>query len=128
MPSTASCGSRICSHEGIEGLWGRPARNSSGMPPAPHRAISGWLVAVLRGERPGKTFGDQIITDYQMDLAQGKALAWFQARMEFGPRALGNRSILGDPRSPTMQKMLNGDQVPRVVPTVRAVGPVRACE
>jgi len=41
------------------------------------------------------------------DLAQGKALAWFQGRMEFGPRALGNRSILGDPRSPTMQKTLN---------------------
>ena len=40
-------------------------------------------------------------------LAQGKALAWFQGRMEFGPRALGNRSILGDPRSPTMQKTLN---------------------
>ncbi len=41
------------------------------------------------------------------DLAQGKALGWFQGRMEFGPRALGNRSILGNPRSPTMQKMLN---------------------
>jgi carbamoyltransferase len=41
------------------------------------------------------------------DLAQGEALAWFQGRMEFGPRALGNRSILGDPRSPTMQKTLN---------------------
>ena len=40
-------------------------------------------------------------------LAQGKALGWFQGRMEFGPRALGNRSILGDPRSPTMQKTLN---------------------
>jgi carbamoyltransferase len=41
------------------------------------------------------------------DLAQGKALGWFQGRMEFGPRALGNRSILGDPRSPVMQKTLN---------------------
>ena len=41
------------------------------------------------------------------DLANGKALGWFQGRMEFGPRALGNRSILGDPRSPTMQKVLN---------------------
>jgi carbamoyltransferase len=41
------------------------------------------------------------------DLAQGKALGWFQGRMEFGPRALGGRSILGDPRSPTMQKTLN---------------------
>jgi carbamoyltransferase len=40
-------------------------------------------------------------------LADGKALGWFQGRMEFGPRALGARSILGDARSPTMQKTLN---------------------
>ena len=40
-------------------------------------------------------------------LADGKAVGWFQGRMEFGPRALGGRSILGDARSPTMQKMLN---------------------
>ncbi|MGH8196332.1 MAG: carbamoyltransferase C-terminal domain-containing protein, partial [Woeseiaceae bacterium] len=36
-----------------------------------------------------------------------KAIGWFQGRMEFGPRALGARSILGDPRSPTMQRLLN---------------------
>jgi carbamoyltransferase len=40
-------------------------------------------------------------------LANGEAVGWFQGRMEFGPRALGNRSILADPRSPTMQKTLN---------------------
>ena len=40
-------------------------------------------------------------------LADGKAVGWFQGRMEFGPRALGGRSILGDPRSPSMQKTLN---------------------
>ncbi len=40
-------------------------------------------------------------------LADEKAVGWFQGRMEFGPRALGARSILGDPRSPAMQKMLN---------------------
>jgi len=40
-------------------------------------------------------------------LIEGNAVGWYQGRMEFGPRALGNRSILGDPRSPTMQKMLN---------------------
>jgi carbamoyltransferase len=40
-------------------------------------------------------------------LADGQAVGWFQGRMEFGPRALGNRSILGDPRSPSMQKNLN---------------------
>ena len=41
------------------------------------------------------------------DLTKGKAIGWFQGRMEFGPRALGNRSILGDPRSEKMQKNLN---------------------
>jgi carbamoyltransferase len=40
-------------------------------------------------------------------LAAGNAVGWFQGRMEFGPRALGARSILGDPRSPSMQKTLN---------------------
>jgi carbamoyltransferase len=40
-------------------------------------------------------------------LSQGQAVGWFQGRMEFGPRALGARSILGDPRSPEMQKTLN---------------------
>jgi carbamoyltransferase len=41
------------------------------------------------------------------DLADGKAVGWFQGRMEFGPRALGARSILGDPRSASMQSVLN---------------------
>ena len=40
-------------------------------------------------------------------LEAGKAIGWFQGRMEFGPRALGGRSILGDPRNSTMQKTLN---------------------
>ncbi len=40
-------------------------------------------------------------------LAEGKVVGWFQGRMEFGPRALGNRSILADPRDPAMQKQLN---------------------
>jgi carbamoyltransferase len=40
-------------------------------------------------------------------LADGKIVGWFQDRMEFGPRALGARSILGDPRDPTMQSTMN---------------------
>lgn len=40
-------------------------------------------------------------------LADGRVVGWFQGRMEFGPRALGNRSILGDPRSPSMQSTMN---------------------
>ena len=50
---------------------------------------------------------DRLIQDTSRALAAGEAVGWFQGRMEFGPRALGARSILGDPRSPTMQKMLN---------------------
>jgi carbamoyltransferase len=40
-------------------------------------------------------------------LAEGRVVGWFQGRMEFGPRALGNRSILGDPRRPDMQTTMN---------------------
>ena len=55
-----------------------------------------------------ETLGDEALINTCADsLAEGKALGWFQGRMEFGPRALGARSILGDARSPTMQKMLN---------------------
>jgi carbamoyltransferase len=52
--------------------------------------------------------GDQdLIATTVQALVDEKAIGWFQGRMEFGPRALGARSILGDPRSPSMQKSLN---------------------
>jgi carbamoyltransferase len=50
---------------------------------------------------------DQAIERAATDLADGKALGWFQGRMEFGPRALGNRSIIADARSSSMQSALN---------------------
>jgi carbamoyltransferase len=50
---------------------------------------------------------DALVDASARALAEGRALGWHQGRMEFGPRALGGRSILGDPRSPTMQKTLN---------------------
>lgn len=54
------------------------------------------------------TMDDDEIFDATADaLANEDAVGWFQGRMEFGPRALGGRSILGDPRSPRMQKTLN---------------------
>ena len=49
----------------------------------------------------------ELIDKTAENLSNGKAVGWFQGRMEFGPRALGNRSIIGDPRSDTMQKNLN---------------------
>jgi carbamoyltransferase len=50
---------------------------------------------------------DEMLSYTARALADGKSVGWFQGRMEFGPRALGARSILGDPRSPSMQKTLN---------------------
>ena len=50
---------------------------------------------------------EYLINKTSEDLSKGNAIGWFQGRMEFGPRALGARSIIGDPRSPTMQKNLN---------------------
>jgi carbamoyltransferase len=50
---------------------------------------------------------DEMIEACAGDLAAGRAVGWFQGRMEFGPRALGGRSILGDARSPKMQSILN---------------------
>lgn len=50
---------------------------------------------------------DDVIDKTARVLAEEKAVGWFQGRMEFGPRALGARSILGDARSKTMQSLLN---------------------
>src|SRR5438128_8842100 len=55
-----------------------------------------------------ETMAEPALLDRTTDaLIEEKAVGWFQGRMEFGPRALGGRSILGDARSPTMQKTLN---------------------
>ena len=50
---------------------------------------------------------DEMVEMTARALASQQAVGWFQGRMEFGPRSLGARSILGDPRSPTMQRNLN---------------------
>jgi carbamoyltransferase len=50
---------------------------------------------------------NELTGDIASKIAEGNVVGWFQGRMEFGPRALGNRSILGDARNPEMQKKLN---------------------
>ncbi len=60
-------------------------------------------------DAPAQAYGDfsqlcEAVTDR---LTQGHVIGWYQGRMEYGPRALGNRSILGDPRQPEMQKKIN---------------------
>lgn len=59
------------------------------------------------GARFSVVSDDDLIEMTATALADGEAVGWMQGRMEFGPRALGARSVLGDPRSPTMQKTLN---------------------
>ncbi len=59
------------------------------------------------GAKFTKLTRDQIIEQTAQALADEKAVGWMQGRMEFGPRSLGARSILGDARSPSMQKTLN---------------------
>ena len=96
------------------GFLGKP-RSRSGGPDRMHGSYLGPayeqrdIETRLRGV--GAVFqlmdDDALVAGCAQDLAEGRALGWFQGRMEFGPRALGGRSILGDARSPTMQSVLN---------------------
>ncbi len=62
---------------------------------------------VAQGVTYQRLDGDELISHAAQALADEKVIGWFQGRMEFGPRALGNRSILGDPRSPRTQSVMN---------------------
>ena len=109
---------------GEEGAHPRRSRESGNNPSPPSAACG---ADAMRGATLGPDFSldeiratldavgaryetladDALIDSTAEALAAGEAVGWFQGRMEFGPRALGNRSILGDARSPTMQKTLN---------------------
>ncbi len=72
---------------------------------------------------PGRGYIDRL---HGARLGRAKGGGWFQGRMEFGPRALGSRSILGDPRSPAMQKTLKSEsEISRKLPAFRAVSAAR---
>jgi carbamoyltransferase len=62
-----------------------------------------------RREAPHRHFcsEEELFAETAGLLSEGNVVGWFQGRMEYGPRALGNRSILGDPRNPEMQKKMN---------------------
>jgi len=68
-----------------------------------------YLAMNLKYQAPYHHYPDfDLLCDEVTDLiTDGKVIGWFQGRMEYGPRALGNRSIIGDPRNPEMQKKLN---------------------
>jgi len=68
-----------------------------------------YLAMNLRYKAPYQHYDDfgRLCGDVADMIAAGKVIGWFQGRMEYGPRAQGNRSIIGDPRNPEMQKKLN---------------------
>jgi carbamoyltransferase len=128
---------RILREGPFEGLWIQPAAGDAGGAvgvalSAWHRLEGGKRVATgddvaMQGGYLGPSFSNAEIERFltergapyarlddaelfervAQELENGKIVGWFQGRMEFGPRALGSRSILGDPRNPTMQSVMN---------------------
>ena len=128
---------RILREGPFDRLWIQPAAGDAGTAVGVAQAISHAVGGVPRpaanghdamaGGYLGPAFGDdeiraaldrygaryrrledaELLGETAGMLADEDVVGWFQGRMEFGPRALGNRSILGDPRSPRMQRLLN---------------------
>jgi carbamoyltransferase len=128
---------RVLRDRRFERLWIQPAAGDAGgalgaalcgyhlfkarprIPGGPKDAMQGSFLGPSFAqediERRLKTLGAgfSVLSDSELlaatvgALVDGRAVGWFQGRMEFGPRALGARSILGDARSPTMQSVLN---------------------
>lgn len=127
---------RVARESGFDQIWVQPASSDAGgalgsallrhfAEPSAHRVVD--RADSMSGSLLGPEFSDDEIAKYLLTvgatsergsrseidmevarlLAQGKIVAVFRGRMEFGPRALGNRSILADPRSATVQRDLN---------------------
>lgn len=104
-------GAALAVHHLMEGAPRTPPRGQDGMKGAylgpaytQEQVEEGLTAAGARFTVPGE---DALLDITAHALADGKAVGWMQGRMEFGPRALGARSILADPRSPSMQRLLN---------------------
>ena len=123
---------RIVREAGFDNVWIQPAAGDNGI--SIGCALYGHLAVqknprnfVMRQATLGRAYSEEevrrvgnpllvsrktfdatgICRESAKQLAEGKVLGWFQDRSEFGPRALGNRSILGDPRRPEMKDTLN---------------------
>jgi carbamoyltransferase len=115
QPAAGDAGGSIGAAFAAYHLFKDQPRKSNGVRDGMHGAYLG--PAFAQGEIEHRLGGvgavfdvvsDDDVIDFAVDaLVEEKAVGWFQGRMEFGPRALGARSILGDARSPTMQRTLN---------------------
>ena len=123
---------KILEHTDVERLWVPPCASDTGAPLGSalwhyHQTLGHPRGFELKHALYGKAYGDQeiikaledaglgyrrlpqdqLLPRVAKDLADGKIIGWFQGRFEMGPRALGNRSILADPRRPDMRDVLN---------------------
>ncbi len=114
---------RVSSLSAHAGCLGRKLRWADKLPTLQLAKVSRLKWIPLRGPRYSNeeiaTYLDSIGANYQRledaellprlaeILDSDQVVGWFQGRMEFGPRALGGRSIIGDPRSPKMQSVMN---------------------
>ena len=115
QPAAGDAGGAIGAALCVYHLFRKQPRSVDGVHDAMHGALLGPAYSQKdieeRLARVGARFS--VLSDAELlsatadALVAGKAVGWLQGRMEFGPRALGARSILGDPRSPTMQSVLN---------------------
>jgi carbamoyltransferase len=122
----------ILEHTGVKRLWVPPCASDTGAPLGSalwhhHQNLGNRRDFELKHAFYGKAYDDkeivqaldaaglhyrrfsqeQLLPRVAQDLADGKVVGWFQGRFEMGPRALGNRSILADPRRPDMRDVLN---------------------
>ena len=123
---------KILEHTDVKRLWVPPCASDTGAPLGSalwhyHQTLGNRRGYELQHAFYGKAYDDreivealegaglryrrlpqeQLLTRVARDLADGKIVGWFQGRFEMGPRALGNRSILADPRRPEMRDLLN---------------------
>lgn len=116
QPAAGDAGGALGAAQTAWHIWLNKPRTTPANPDSMQGAYLGPAFTRLDMERtarrfraPNREFVDfaELCAHVAELLADGHVVGWFQGRMEYGPRALGNRSILGDPRHPEMQKRLN---------------------
>ncbi|HEY4326496.1 MAG TPA: carbamoyltransferase [Mucilaginibacter sp.] len=116
QPAAGDSGGALGAAHAAYYIWAKNERKSDGFSDAMKNAYLGpeyddkhILNMTRRNEIDYTHFEnfDELTAIVSEKIAGGNVIGWFQGKMEFGPRALGNRSILGDPRNPEMQKIIN---------------------
>lgn len=102
-----SLGAAALAHIRLTGERPAPMRHAALGPAFAPEAIAPLLTGAAIPATDYRGREDDLLADTADRLVRGEVVGWFHGRMEFGPRALGNRSILGDPRDPAMRDRIN---------------------